>query len=284
MSILKQLASNNYISVNKTLIKLFGLEESVLLGELCSEYDYWEKNDKLEDGLFYSTISNIEENTGLSEYQQRSAIQSLKNCGVLETIVKGLPAKRYFKINEDKLIEFLQTSSLKIQELDTEKSNLNNNITNKNNKKHTNSINTISRDFLGSANKVDKPKKQNRYSKCMDMINKFTDNSKVRELLITYLNFRLELKDKPLYANQWKGMLNKLSELCGADINSLCEVIQQSIDRGYLSFFPVSSYSKRDSKQPSFDHTNYRSVDDDYYEEELRWQEEMNNNGQTTEF
>ena len=162
------------------------------------------------------------------------------------------------------------------------KETLHNNIETKN--IDTNSINTISRDFLGSANKVDKPKKQNRYSKCMDMINKFTDNAKVRELLIVYLNYRLELKDKPLYANQWKGMLNKLSELCGTDVNSLCEVIQQSIDRGYLSFFPVSSYSKRDSKQPSFDHTNYKSVDDDYYEEELKWQEEMNNSGQTTEF
>ena len=121
------------------------------------------------------------------------------------------------------------------------KETLHNNIETKN--IDTNSINTISRDFLGSANKVDKPKKQNRYSKCMDMINKFTDNAKVRELLIVYLNYRLELKDKPLYANQWKGMLNKLANLCVDDISKYEQVIQYSLERGYLSFYEPKNYS-----------------------------------------
>ena len=39
-------------------------------------------------------------------------------------------------------------------------------------------------------------------------------------------------------------MLNKLNTL--ADNSSdMLDIVQQSIDRGYLSFFPVNSYSKK---------------------------------------
>jgi len=133
MSVLKILASSNYISVNKTLIKIFGLAESVILGELCSEHEHWEEKELLtDDGMFYCTATKLEDNTGLSEYQQRQAIQSLKNVGILETKLKGLPATKYFKIDENKLFTFLQTSSEKIKELDVEKFNLSNNQSNKN--------------------------------------------------------------------------------------------------------------------------------------------------------
>lgn len=128
MSALKLLATSNYISVNKTLIKLFGLAEAVILGELCSEYEYWEEHEQLtEDGMFYCTAVKLEENTGLSEYQQRQAVQSLKNAGILETKLKGLPATKYFRIDENKLFSFLQTSSEKIKELDVKKLNSSNN-------------------------------------------------------------------------------------------------------------------------------------------------------------
>lgn len=45
MSILVNLLSNNgYIIVNKETIKKLGLHEAIILGELCSEYSYWENN------------------------------------------------------------------------------------------------------------------------------------------------------------------------------------------------------------------------------------------------
>lgn len=136
MSLLKQLANSNYISVNKTLIKTVGLEEAILLGELCSEYDYWEEHNQLtDDGYFYATIEKIENNTTLSEYQQRKAVNTLKSLDILETKLKGLPATRYFKINENMLFSFLQTSSEKTKELDTKKLNSSNNINNKNRNK-----------------------------------------------------------------------------------------------------------------------------------------------------
>lgn len=140
MGILQLLASRNYITVNKELIKIVGLEEAIILGELASEYNYYFDKEELDDDYFYSTISNIEENTGLSEHKQRKAINTLKNQDILDVKIKGIPAKRYIKINEEQLLNILnnkflknqRTSSLKIKELETKKLKGNKNIINKN--------------------------------------------------------------------------------------------------------------------------------------------------------
>lgn len=280
MSMLKQLASSNYISVNKSLIKIFGLTEAVLLGELCSEYDYWEKNEKLEDNMFYSSVANIEENTGLSDYQQRQAIQSLKSCGVLETELKGLPATRYFRINEDKLFSYLRTSSEKTKELDVKKLKSNNNITNKNKE-----INNNSKELLTTQRSLlEKPKKKNLYQKCVDLINDYTENEELRTVLGLYLKMRLEIRDKPMYANMWKGLLNKLTTLADSD-ELACQIVQQSLDRGYLSFFNLSTYTSKKSfvDSSAVKHKGFYE-DEDYVKKEEELRDERKRNGQRTEF
>ena len=116
--------------------------------------------------------------------------------------------------------------------------NINNNIVNKV---------LISKDistrenFLGSSSK--KQSNNSLYSKCIAMLDDFvvTHNldNEVRKQLIEYLNFRLQVKDKPLYANMWKGMLNKLATL-HSEGHNVYDIIQFCIERGYLSFYPPS--------------------------------------------
>lgn len=43
MTITNFLTNDSYIITNKFLIQIIGLESAILLGELCSEYNYWEK-------------------------------------------------------------------------------------------------------------------------------------------------------------------------------------------------------------------------------------------------
>ena len=108
MSILVNLLSNNgYIIVNKEIIKKMGLHEAIILGELCSEYSYWEKSNKLDNGYFYSTRENIEKNTGLSAYQQREPFKKLIEKGVILEKLKGMPQQKWYSINMDKLYSFL---------------------------------------------------------------------------------------------------------------------------------------------------------------------------------
>ena len=93
-----------------------------------------------------------------------------------------------------------------------------------------------------------KEKKKSLYEKCQDKIDDFTKDEKIKELLTTYLKVRLEIKDYPLYANQWTGYINELKRLVesGQDMR---EVIQQSINRGYRGFFPVKKYNKQSNGQ-----------------------------------
>ena len=107
------LAAGNYIAVNRSLIKVFGLEGAVLIGELASEAKYWNDRDKLEDGWFFSTIENVEEATGLSGYQQRKALSELTKAGVVETTQKGIPKKRYIRIHFMELVNLVNDKSSK---------------------------------------------------------------------------------------------------------------------------------------------------------------------------
>ena len=135
MSLLHLIAGRNYIVVNKGLIKVIGLEETIVLSELASEYGYWEEKKQLEDGYFYSTIENVELNTSLNEYKQRKAFKSLQDKNIIDVKVKGIPAKRYIKINEEQVLKILNnkifnnlsSSSLKIKELELKKLRGNNN-------------------------------------------------------------------------------------------------------------------------------------------------------------
>lgn len=248
MTALDLLSSRNYIIVNKTLIKTIGLEEAIVLGELCSEYKYWKEENKLIDNMFYSSIQNIENNTGLSEYQQRKAIKSLENIGIISVTLKGIPATRYFEINENKLFNILRTSSEKTKELDTEKLSSNNN--NKNNKKNNNTISKdIVENFEFGINKTQtvKPKKLSLYDKCVNLIKEFTDDTILQEYLIQFLKICLENSrdsGRTLYVNTFKGKLNSLKKL--SDDNYVQrKIVMQTLDNGWAGFYELKEDKKK---------------------------------------
>ena len=101
------LSNTGYIIVNKEIIKKIGLHEAILLGELCSEYIYWKKKDETVNEFFYSTRENIEENTGLSAYQQRTAMSNLVKKDIIVMKSEGMSLKTWYFINENKLQELL---------------------------------------------------------------------------------------------------------------------------------------------------------------------------------
>ena len=144
INIVSLLASDNFIVINRDLLKRYGLNVALMLCELASEYNYYKKEGKLEeDGMFFSTIENIADKTGLSRYQQAEALKALDQMGLVKTIVKGIPAKRYFKLEIEELANKLannsQSSLQKTDKLDVKKLATNNNnikIINKNNNKN----------------------------------------------------------------------------------------------------------------------------------------------------
>lgn len=127
MNVLSLLANDNYIIVNKELIKTIGLEESIAIGDLASMFIYLQKQNELtEDGFFFYTVEAMEENTSLSDYQQRKALKNLKNLELIDIDLRELPAKRFIKLNVENLENLFRTSSQKIKELALKKLKTNN--------------------------------------------------------------------------------------------------------------------------------------------------------------
>jgi hypothetical protein len=156
MDIIDLLAQDNYILANKTIARLYGLDEAILLGELASEYRYWVKEDKLTDGFFFSTVENVKENTTLSDKRQRAAITTLKEAGIIEVKLMGLPAKRYIKLNAEQLLSITtdnilqngRTSSAEMEELAQPKGKSNNNKSKSNKKNNKEDIENKRKRFV----------------------------------------------------------------------------------------------------------------------------------------
>ena len=123
------LSNDGYIILNKYVMKALGLHEAILLGELCSEYIYWYKEEKLQDGFFYSTRENIEKETTLSPFQQRQALKKLTEMGLVEILEKDMPKKTYYKVNEEKVYKFLLETDLNFTDVKKFDDKTSNNLT-----------------------------------------------------------------------------------------------------------------------------------------------------------
>lgn len=132
-----------------------------------------------------------------------------------------------------------------------------------------------------------KTRQPSLYTKCAslidDYVNQHNCGTPVRRKLIEYLNFRLSVKDKPLYTNMWKGMLSKLDALHKEGYGYVT-IIDYCIERGYLSFYPPAN---------CYTGTNKKAWDDgvsceQYTEEELQkldaMQKDMESKGMRTKF
>ena len=105
------LSSSAFLVVNKSLAKQIGLKETVLLADLISKEEYFIANG-MTDGWFFNTETNIEADTTLTPFQQRKCLKSLRKYGIIETKRRGVPAKQFFKINEQLVVKFLNNLSL----------------------------------------------------------------------------------------------------------------------------------------------------------------------------
>ena len=153
------LSNDGFITVNKDLIKLLGLEEAVLIGELASLYKYWsDKNILTEDGFFFATAEHIENDTGLSPHKQRKSFDKLEQLRLIETKFMGLPPKKYFKPSlknlNSYLLKNLTVNCEEIEELTVKNFHTNNNIINNNKTNNNLSKDKANSEFETSSNSI----------------------------------------------------------------------------------------------------------------------------------
>ena len=115
MSILSEMFDRgNWISYNKKIAHTCGVNSSVLLGYLVSKQEYWQNKKEEEgvefDGIFFSTIEDVEEDTALTKKQQMSALKDLIDKKFIEVFRAGTHGVRHFKILESNILSFLDKS------------------------------------------------------------------------------------------------------------------------------------------------------------------------------
>lgn len=242
MSILSILSADNFITVNRTLIKELGLEEAVIIGELASEHLYWESRDELQDGFFYSTIENVADRTGLTAYQQRTALNNLESAGLVEVRKMGMPAKRYIRINEDKLLEVFNDKSLK-------------NLTTSDEKTEAQVVQFFDTNKTkeNKTKEEDKTKTNNKgkgFDDVLDSSPLTANNPELRESCKAFIEMRKEIK-KPLTATALKMNLNKAYELAGGDEKTMKAIIDQSVMNSWQGVFPLKTETASQPRKAS---------------------------------
>lgn len=104
-SIKQLLMASNFYILNKHLVKTLGIETAFFLTALV------EADEILADknGWFYQTIPQIEKMTGLTKHKQTNCINELLILGILLQENKGMPMKKYFKLDYEKIAKLLSS-------------------------------------------------------------------------------------------------------------------------------------------------------------------------------
>lgn len=97
------LGVNSFFMVNKKIVAECGMEAAMFLAILADATDIF-------DGEWcYQTQPTVESLSHgfLTRRRQDAGIRSLLDKGIIEQKNMGIPMKRYFRINKDKLLQIL---------------------------------------------------------------------------------------------------------------------------------------------------------------------------------
>lgn len=250
------LMSSNYYTLNKQVVKTLGIEPAFLLTILI------EASDGLADdeGWFYQTIEKIGELTGIGRHKQDKIIKDLIESKILEQKNKGVPCKRYFKINyeiiENLVFQKQQTSLSQNDKLDCKKETnlfVKNSQTclsqNDNNKEHN--INNINKELNHKEEKApDDLKKIKEWFKKNEIDFSKKHEDKIIELLknnsIDYLlNFFQEQID--ILKNK-KDVKNIAAVFSAHLFKGTCEVNLQAIEQKELEQEKIKNEQRKEYK------------------------------------
>ena len=249
------LSTDGFIIYNKKLARTIGTNPAILLGYLCSEYNFYSNNGQLDNGMFFCTREKIKYNTGLTETEQRTATKKLKDLGIIEPELRGMPSKTYYKINETNINVFLSSEETLQQDLrnpynktlenlttrpkeslqqDIRKPYTNNNI---NNNLKQNTKDNIKKNSKKKS-KID-TKIESIERKCLE----YDLEDEVIELLSRFFRNLLE-NHKMVTDDKVNAILTKLAKV---NTKTQINAIQLSLDNGYMNIDPEWLQNKNTS-------------------------------------
>jgi len=296
------LRNDGFVIYNKNLAKNIGINEAILYSELLSRWNYFRERGQLtEDGFFFNTVKDLEDGTALSDYQQRRALNSLKEKGLIEMEVRGMPAKRYFRIIEDseliasylmppeQELEKLEDSSQETKELDLEKLKYRSQETkeldlekldpNKNNRIRINNKNKIKEG--GQVPPSETKPNPTSLAKQVSLLDKketkkqkkAREIGKMRNMILAFTTnqeVRKALTDyfnfrvgRGLTLKQWELILSDLREYAGTSASLAIEKIEHALAGGYMTIIASWEKDKKAGRgKNTFDNTAGYEIED----------------------
>lgn len=250
------LMSSNYYTLNKQVVKTLGIEPAFLLTILI------EASDGLADdeGWFYQTIEKIGELTGIGRHKQDKIIKDLIESKILEQKNKGVPCKRYFKINyeiiENLVFQKQQTSLSQNDKLDCKKETnlfVKNSQTslsqNDNNKEHN--INNINKELNHKEEKApDDLKKIKEWFKKNEIDFSRKHEDKIIELLKNNsIDYILNLFQEQIDILKNKKDVKNIAAVFSAHLfKGTCEVNLQAIEQKELEQEKIKNEQRKEYK------------------------------------
>lgn len=232
----------------------------------------------------YASNKYLAEFCGCSERKVSDTISKLKSLGLITVAEVEFDGRHRIIYIEKSAMQGRKICDAGSQNL--QHSNIDNRIEDSN----TISINTNSsslHNFDFGKTKQEKPKKDNLYSKCLALINEFTDDAILQSYLTEFLK-RCLVNSKeggvPFYTNTFRGKLNKLKTL--SDDNYVQRnIVMQTINNGWNGFYELKQ-DRVYNKDVSSEFGVVKSVT--YTEEEKlqqeAWRKEMERNGKQVKF
>ena len=252
------LSTDGFIIYNKKLARTIGTNPAILLGYLCSEYNFYLSNGQLDNEMFFCTREKIKYNTGLTETEQRTATKKLKELNIIETELKGMPSKTYYKINESNIYSILSCEESSQQGLRNPHSMMLENLTTRSKEssqhdvRNPHTINNINNNL--KQNTKDNIKKNSKKKSKIDIkiesIEKkcleYDLTDEVIELLSRFFRNLLE-NHKMVTEDKINAILTRLAKVT---TKTQINAIQLSLDNGYMNIDPDWLKSKSSNRLP----------------------------------
>lgn len=97
-----------FLQIYKETIYLLEPMGSLVLALLFEKQRYFSQRQQLtEDGFFYTTYETLRYSLGISQSYIANTCTDMEKMGILDTQFKGVPGKKYYKIDFDMLNEYI---------------------------------------------------------------------------------------------------------------------------------------------------------------------------------
>lgn len=97
------------IAFHRPLVTITG---SITAALMLSQAIYWSRRTTDDDGWFYKTLAEWEEETGMTRREQETARAKLRELGFIEEERRGMPARLYYRVNEGAILHALSAHGI----------------------------------------------------------------------------------------------------------------------------------------------------------------------------